>query len=200
MSEPTVFVVDDDPEIRRALQWLFESVELNVRCYDSASAFLEDYNDSLRGCLLADVRMPGVSGLELLEQLKLHKNRLPVIVITGHGDVPMAVRAMKAGAIDFVTKPFNDQQLLEQIQNIIVQETRSIPASSNKDVTQLLASLTLRERQVLDLVVEGKLNKQIADELEIALSTVEIHRARVMKKMNARNLAQLIKNYLSVSA
>ena len=167
--KPTIFVVDDDPKIRDALQWLFESIHLNVVLFESALAFLEPYDEHRRGCLIIDVRMPGMSGLELLEHLKIKKNTLPVIVITGHGDIPMAVRAMKAGAIDFILKPFNDQYLLEQIQKALVHDLRQPVSATNEPLNACFASLTAREHDVMALVVSGKLNKQIASELGIVI-------------------------------
>lgn len=195
-TENTVFVIDDDPGIRDALQWLFESVHVPVKTYATATSFFSGYCSSLRGCLILDVRMPGMSGLELLEQLKLRKNHLPIIVITGHGDIPMAVRAMKAGATDFISKPFNDQYLLDQIQKAFNQRQSHADTLSNEKIAACFESLTSRERDIIALIAEGKLNKQIAQELNIALSTVEIHRSRVMQKMQAKTLAQLIKNYV----
>jgi len=192
----TVFVVDDDPKICEALQWLLESVNLKVKTFGSAIDFLKQYNSSQQGCLIIDVRMPGMSGLELLDQLKLQKNHIPVIVITGHGDIPMAVRAMKAGAMDFISKPFNDQHLLDQIQKALNQKMPSSVPILDERIRKRFASLTPREHEVMLLVVAGKLNKQIAHELGLALSTVELHRSRVMQKMETKTLADLIKAYL----
>lgn len=188
-NEITVFIVDDDTQIRQSLQWLFESMHFSVKCYNSASNFLDNYSPLFRGCLILDVRMPNMSGLELLEELKSRNNHLPVIIITGHGDVPMAVRAMKAGAIDFISKPFNDQELLEKIQHAILKNTKNVAI----DTSKYLASLTARERDVLNLVIDGKKNKQISEELGIAISTVQLHRAKVMEKMHVKNIAQLVK-------
>ena len=193
-KEIAIHVIDDDPEICEAMRWLFESVELNVNTYESAKKFLSLYTHSLRGCLIIDIRMPYMSGLELLDHLNALENKLPVIVITGHGDIPMAVRAMKAGAIDFILKPINDQDLLETIYKCLHQlpETTKITASSNTTL------LTKREQEVVNLIVEGKYNKEIAYLLNISLSTVEAHRARIMDKFQARNLAQLIKKYYQI--
>lgn len=193
---PTVFIVDDDKEVLRALTWLLESVNLSVECYESAIDFLAEYQPDRCGCIVADVRMPMMSGLQLFEQLKAQNNPLPVIFLTGHGDIPMAVNAIKSGAMDFISKPFNDQTLLDQIQKAIAINLKY--HESKKSPTNFtLGELSKRENQVLELVVAGKLNKQIADELSISPSTVEFHRARLMKKIGAKNLAQLIKLYLA---
>ncbi|STY27146.1 two-component system response regulator PilR [Legionella taurinensis] len=190
----TVFIIDDEPEVSEALQWLFESVGLQVKAYRNAYEFLEQYHANMRGCLISDVRMPGMSGLELIEKLKEQNNLLPVIIITGYGDVPMAIRAMKAGAIDFILKPVNDQNLLEIVQQRLNQST--IQNTWVKEISDRIQTLTEREIQVIKLIVEGKLNKEICYELSISRSTVEAHRASIMKKMKAKNLAQLIKMYV----
>lgn len=187
--KPCVYVIDDDPEVRRALRWLFESVFLPVETFESAYDFLKDYDVNRRGCLVVDVRLPGMSGLEFLEQLKIKKNKMPVIMITGHGDIPMAVKAMKNGAKDFISKPFNDQYLLDQIHKLMTMDEED----HNKNNLEQFNKLTKRENEVMQLVVEGKLNKQIAVELGISKSTVELHRSRVMRKMKVKTLAQLIK-------
>lgn len=193
-SNATVFVIDDDEEIRRALKWLLESVKLNVICFESAALFLEQFNPSAQGCIVTDVRMPLLSGLQLLERLKALNNRLPVIVITGHGDIPMAVKAMKMGAIDFIIKPFNDQNLLEKIQVAVA--SNAVNNEFEVDAHLSYPDLTKREKEVVTLIAQGMLNKQIALELNISISTVEFHRSRLMKKLGAKNLAQLIKTYL----
>lgn len=193
-SNSTVFVIDDDAEIRNALKWLLESVKLNVECFESAVEFLESYDPHTPGCIVADVRMPLLSGLHLLEKLNASSNRLPVIMITGHGDIPMAVKAMKMGAIDFVSKPFNDQNLLEKIQSAIASNANKTEGDSA--TTSSYQSLSKREKEIMALIAQGLLNKQIAQELNISISTVEFHRSRLMKKLGAKNLAQLIKTYL----
>ncbi|KTD45615.1 two component response regulator PilR [Legionella rubrilucens] len=190
----TVFIIDDEPEVSEALQWLFESVGIQVKAYTNAYAFLEQYHANMRGCLISDVRMPGMSGLELIEKLKEQNNLLPVIIITGYGDVPMAIRAMKAGAIDFILKPVNDQNLLEIVQQCLNQST--IQSTWVKEISARIQTLTEREIQVIELIIEGKLNKEIGYELSISRSTVEAHRASIMKKMKAKNLAQLINMYV----
>lgn len=191
--DPTIFIVDDDLETRNSLSWLMESVKLSTETFNSAIDFLKNYDPARIGCVLLDIRMPEMSGLELLDTLNAMNNRLPIIVITGHGDLPMAVRAMKSGAIDFILKPFNAQQLIEQIQKAIVQNANNVKLFSYKTVISDFATLTLRESTVMNLIVEGKLNKEIAQELQIAVSTVEIHRSRVMKKMHAKNITQLVR-------
>jgi two-component system, LuxR family, response regulator FixJ len=194
--QPTVFIIDDDPDILKALRWLIESVGLNVECFESSVGFLETYDPNQCGCIVTDVRMPIMGGIQMLEQLNLRKNRLPVIVLTGHADVPMAVHAMKIGAIDFISKPFNDQYLLEQIQKSIALKVNECLSGPSENYTKRFAYLSKREQQVIKLIAVGKLNKQIAQELCISNSTVEFHRSRIMKKMGAKNLAQLINIYL----
>lgn len=196
--DKTVFIVDDDSKIREALQWLFESIQLPVETFISATHFLENYTLDRPGCLIIDVRMPSMGGLELLEQLKLKKCPLPVIVITGHGDIPMAVRAMKAGAVDFISKPFNDQYLIDLIQEIFNQKPLPNTTIPSEKMMERYTSLTPREREILLLLTEGKLNKQIAFDLNISISTVEITRSKIMKKMEAKTLAHLIRNYVLI--
>jgi FixJ family two-component response regulator len=194
--DSTVFIVDDDSEVRQGLKWLLETIKLKVEVYETAVAFLEAFNIDRKGCLVIDVRMPDMSGLELLEKLKLLKNRLPVIVITGHGDIPMAVRAIRAGAMDFLSKPFNDQQLLEQIQKVIANNICETKLGLQRDVTKNIALLTTREREIMNLIITGKLNKQIAHELDISISTVELHRSHLMRKMQVKTLAELVKDFV----
>jgi len=192
-NNQTVYIVDDEYEACKALQYLFESVHFKVETYKSATMFLENYNSNLRGCLIADVRLPEMSGLELLEQLKQQKSNLPIIIMTGHADIHMAVRAMKAGAKDFLLKPFNNQCLLELVQKCIIETSSD---NSYDEIKQRLNTLSQREHQITNLILEGKLNKEIAYELSISISTVEAHRASIMHKMKAKNLAQFIKMYL----
>lgn len=194
-NNQTVFIIDDEIEVCNSLKWLFESVQLHVETYENADLFLEKFNNDRNGCLIMDVRLPGMSGLELLEHLKLQKNRLPVIIITGYGDVQMAVRAMKAGAVDFILKPLNDQCLLEVVQKCLSNAARD---NSFAIISERINSLSERERQICNLILDGKLNKEIAYELFISISTVEAHRANIMQKMKAKNLAQFIKMYLQV--
>lgn len=193
-SNATVFVIDDDAEVRNALKWLLESVRLNVACFESAVEFLKGYDPMAHGCIVTDVRMPLLSGLNLLGKLNEFNNRMPVIIITGHGDIPMAVKAMKMGAVDFISKPFNDQYLLEKIQLAIAS---NLTQSDEEFTTVSFQDLSKREKEIMELIAQGMLNKQIATELSIAISTVEFHRSRLMKKIGAKNLAQLIKIYLN---
>lgn len=189
----TIFIIDDEVDVCDALRWLFESVHFKVETYTSAQLFLENYDASKQGCLLVDVRMPVMSGLELIENLKIRKNRLPVIIITGYGDIPMAIRAMKAGAIDFVLKPINEQCILEIVQKIV---NKFVEVNTSEPIGDRIDRLSERERQVIDLILDGKLNKEIAFALSISMSTVEAHRANIMRKMQAKSLAHLIKLYL----
>ncbi len=191
-SVPTVFIVDDDPAVRDAIRWLMEQVKLKAQVFSSADEFLASYVPGTRGCIILDIRMPGMSGLELQERLKASGTLIPIIVITGHGDVSIAVRAMKAGAVEFLQKPFNDQLLLDTVQSALStygaiweQEERRQECSKN------LASLTAREREVLNLMRTGKPNKVIASILKISVRTVEGHRATIMSKTGSRSLGEL---------
>ncbi|PWY54297.1 DNA-binding response regulator [Legionella qingyii] len=192
-ANAAVFVVDDDPEICQSFRWLFESVNIPVHTYENAKSFLDSYDYMQKGCLIIDVRMPLMSGLELLEHLNASRNQLSIIMITGYGDIPMAVRAMKAGATDFILKPVNHQHLLEITQKCLKKMQSHSFLQPQSDFYERLERLTKRERQVMDLVIEGKLNKQIAHMLDISISTVEVHRANVMRKMETKTLAELIK-------
>lgn len=190
----TVFVVDDDQAMRNSLKWLISSVGLRVECSGSADEFLRTHQAGRPGCLLLDVRMPGMSGLELQEILESEGITLPVIIITGHGDVAMAVRAMKAGAIDFIEKPFNDELLLESIRRALSLDERLRHIQLERaEVAERLVQLTPREREVMEMVTEGKSNKEIANDLGVSAKTVEAHRARVMEKMQAGSLAELVR-------
>jgi two-component system, LuxR family, response regulator FixJ len=192
-TEPTVFVVDDDQGIRESLCWLIESVGLNVETFASATEFLDGYDPKKAGCLVLDVRMPGTSGLDLQDELLTKENTLPVIIITGHGDVPMAVRAMKAGAVDFIEKPFNDQVLLDRIQHAIAANAEARETEARRaDVMRRLDVLTPREHEVLKMLVAGKRNREIAEELGVSQKTIEVHRANVMSKMEADRLADVV--------
>ena len=193
MTEPRVHVVDDDEAMRDSLKWLLESRGLKVELYASGEEFLQAFDNGFCGCLVLDVRMPGISGLDLYEQLRERACTLPVIYITGHGDVPMAVSALKKGATDFIEKPFNDQDMLGLIESCMEQDRAAAARrAESASVAQRLDSLTQRENEVLGLVVGGKLNKQIADELGISIKTVEVHRSRVMQKMGANSVAELV--------
>jgi two-component system response regulator FixJ len=201
MSEPTVFIVDDDQAVARSLRWLIEIVRLGVETFASPQAFLDDYDASKPGCLVLDVRMPGISGLELQERLAARRINIPIIFITGHGDVQMAVRALQAGAFDFVEKPFNDQDLLDRIQKAIAFDAERRGKDAQRAQLQArFASLTPREREVLDLVVEGMSNKAIATNLGLSAKTVEVHRAKVMEKMQARSISDLVKMAMQETA
>ncbi len=194
MSEPTVFIVDDDLAVARSLRWLIESVQLKVETFASAQAFLDGYDAAKPGCLVLDVRMPGMSGIELQERLTAQRIRVPIIFITGHGDVQMAVRAVQAGAFDFIEKPFNDQDLLDRMQRAISFDAERRGRDTQRaQLSALVASLTPREREVMDLVVEGMSNKAVANTLGLSAKTVEVHRAKVMEKMNARSVSDLVK-------
>lgn len=191
---PTVFVVDDDQAIRNSLTWLIESVGMPVKTYASADEFLSSYYPGRVGCLLLDVRMPGMSGMELLAHLVREDSRLPVIMITGHGDVAMAVEAMKSGAADFIEKPFHDEELLTSIRNALkLDEKRRLLRSQRAEIAVRLAELTPREHEVMAMVTAGRANKEIAAVLGVSAKTVEAHRARVMDKMHARSLAELVR-------
>lgn len=196
-SEATVFIVDDDPSIRHSLSWLLESVKLKVQTFASAEEFLAHDVSDQAGCLILDVRMPGMTGLELQDALLAKASTLPIIILTGHGDVPMAVRAMRKGSFDFVQKPFNGPQLLERVQAAIVRSQQLLEEKNVfKECSSLYASLTPRERQAMALIVAGKANKVIAAEMDVSLRTVEVHRHRVMEKMQARSVADLIHSHL----
>jgi len=193
-SRPTVFIVDDDEAIRDSLQMLMSTVGLESACYASAQDFLTDYDPDQPGCLLLDVRMPGMSGIDLQERLVAMHSILPIIFITGHGEVPMAVHAMRAGAVDFVQKPFSEQALLDQIHQAVEQDSKSRVLLGRRDaIVERIASLTPREREVMEMVIDGKANKVIAIDLGVSERTVEIHRARVMQKMEAESLPHLVR-------
>jgi RNA polymerase sigma factor (sigma-70 family) len=188
-----VYIVDDDEAMRDSLVWLLESHGFAVVAFSSAASFLEAYRDELRGCLVLDVRMPGMSGLELHDRLRTMRAPLPVVFVTGHGDVPMAVSAVKKGAVDFIEKPFAEEDLLRLIRQALeLEHEQADDRRRTAEVSRRLDSLTDREREVLDLVVAGKPNKLIADELRISPKTVEVHRARVMEKMAAGSVAELV--------
>ena len=199
MSEPqaVVFVVDDDEAVRRSLSLLLDSVGLPSECYASAVEFLEVYDADRRGCLLLDIRMPAMGGLELQARLGELHSTLPVIFLTGHSDVPLAVRAMQAGAFDFLEKPFNDQQLLDRVHAALEHHTRERrDLRECQAIRERLDRLTPREGEVMKLIVVGRSNKIVADRLAISERTVEIHRARVMSKMEADSLAHLVRMWM----
>ncbi len=191
---PIVFVVDDDPSVRSSLKFLLSTVGLQVEGFASADAFLKKKPCDAPSCLVLDVRLPGLSGLDFQRELAARKTRIPIIFLTGHGDIPMSVRAMKAGAVEFLTKPFRDQDLLDAV-GIALERDRA-RREQDKDVTilqQRFDSLTSREQEVISMVVSGMLNKQIADQLGTAESTVKVQRSRAMEKMHAESLVDLIR-------
>jgi len=193
-TAPIVFVVDDDPSVRSSLKFLLSTVGLQVESFDSADAFLRKKLPDAPSCLVLDVRLPGLSGLDFQRDLAARNTRIPIIFLTGHGDIPMSVRAMKAGAVEFLTKPFRDQDLLDAVR-IALQRDRAI-REQDKEVTILqlrFDSLTSREQEVISMVVSGMLNKQIADQLGTAESTVKVQRSRAIEKMHAESLVDLIR-------
>jgi FixJ family two-component response regulator len=196
-----VFVVDDDEGVRNSLRFLLKSVGLTTRALASASEFLELYKPNQPGCLVLDVRMPGMSGIELQQQLNLRGAMIPVIFITGHGDIPMAVEAMQHGAFDFLQKPFRDQDLIDRIQRALERDARNRAAlAQHVRIRERLESLTPREHEVLMLMTRGKPNKVMAAELGVSQRTVEIHRARVMEKSGANSLAHLVRMVMDLEA
>jgi two-component system response regulator FixJ len=198
--EDTVFVVDDDSDVRDSLASLLMAANFRAETFESARAFLSSDALGRPGCLVADVRMPDMDGLELQEELAKRKSKLAVIIITGHGDVPLAVRAMKAGAVDFLEKPFEEERLLSSIRRAFAQGyAMHSQAKVVEAVSQRIAQLTGREREVLSLVVAGRANKEIARALNISPRTVEIHRAHVMEKMEADSLAELVRLTMRVT-
>jgi RNA polymerase sigma factor (sigma-70 family) len=189
-----VFVVDDDPSVRSSLKFLLSTVGLQVESFDSADAFLHKKSPDVPSCLVLDVRLPGLSGLDFQRELAASNARIPIIFLTGHGDIPMSVRAMKAGAVEFLTKPFRDQDLLDAVR--IALERDRARREQDKEVVILqrrFDSLTSREQEVISMVVSGMLNKQIADELGTAESTVKVQRSRAIEKMQAESLVDLIR-------
>lgn len=192
--QPAVFIVDDDVSMREALTDLFRSMKFDAEAFDSATAFLEKANLNRPGCLLLDVRLPGISGLDFQMQLERVGNRMPIIFMTGFGDIPMSVRAMKAGAVDFLTKPFKEQDILDAVAAAMERDaSRRRESAQNEAVSSLAEQLTPREREVMSAVVRGLMNKQIAYELGISEVTVKLHRGNVMRKMEARSVADLVR-------
>ncbi len=192
-SDGTVFIIDDDQGVCKALCRLIQSVGLQAKAFASAQEFLDAYQSADPGCLVLDVRMPGLSGLELQDLLAARNIHIPIIFITGHGDVPMSVKAMKDGALDFIQKPFSDQVLLDAVQTALAKDAAARRKNAERDaILQCFNCLTPREREVLRLVVAGRLNKQIAVELSASEKTIKVHRGRVMKKMQAASLADLV--------
>jgi FixJ family two-component response regulator len=197
----TIYVVDDDEAVRDSLQWLLEGKDYRVRCFDSAESFLSRYDAREVACLIVDIRMGGMTGLELQNRLIEARSPLPIVFITGHGDVPMAVDTMKKGAMDFIQKPFKEDQLAALVERMLEQAKGTFAEYQlpvNRDA--LLSKLTLREAQVLERIVAGRLNKQIADDLGISIKTVEAHRANIMEKLSANTVADLLKIALGQNA
>ena len=190
----TVFIVDDDEGVRDGLSLLLATVGVSCELYESAQAFLDAYDADKRGCLVLDIRMPGMTGLQLQQKLAQIGSVLPVIFITGHGDIPMAVEAMRRGALDFIRKPFREHDLLERINEALnIDEDTHRKAVDRQELAERLSTLSQREKQVFDRVADGQMNKVIAAELGISERTVEVHRGQVMKKLDVRTLAQLVR-------
>jgi FixJ family two-component response regulator len=202
LGEPAVFVVDDDDEIRGAITLLMKSIALRAVAFPTPQAFLAAYErDHYPGCLLLDLRMPGMSGLDLFNELKRRGSCMPAIIMTGHGDVSIAVRAMKAGVFDFIEKPFKDQALLDLIQQALAQCSQTAGQATHRgEIAARARTLTPREREVMDQVVTGKLNKLIASDLNLSTRTVELHRARVMEKMGAKNFSDLLRMAIALQS
>ncbi len=200
LKKGTVYVVDDDEAVRDSVQWLLEGKGYRVRCFDSAESFLSRYDPREVACLLVDIRMGGMTRLELQARLIEIRSPLPIVFITGHGDVPMAVDTMKKGAMDFIQKPFKEADLVRLVEQMLDHANDSFADSqlaANRD--SLLSKLTIRESQVLERIVAGRLNKQIADDLGISIKTVEAHRANIMEKLSANTVADLLKIALGQS-
>ena len=197
--QQTVYVVEDDEAVRDSLELLLKSDGKQVKTYESANAFLRDYSDKMAGCIVLDIRMPGMDGMELQKKLNEKHSILPIIFVTGHGDVPMAVDAMKEGAVDFIQKPYREEALLEKIEAALKQDLEQRKSLEEKqEIIRRVKSLTPREREIMDRMIAGQANKVIAIELEISQLTVEIHRSRVMHKMGTHSLAHLVRMVLSV--
>lgn len=193
-TQAITYVIDDDKAVRGSLRWLIESVGLPVQTYESAREFLATFEDNHPGCIVLDVRMPDMSGLELQEHLAAQQVKMPIIIITGHGDVPMAVRALKGGAVDFIEKPFNDQALLDRIQHALQNDMESCQKrASLEQARKGLTQLTKREMEVLDRVINGESSKRIAAELGLSTKTVEAHRAKIMQKLHVKSVAELVR-------
>ncbi len=192
--KPAVYVIDDDDAVRESLELLLDSVDQKTECFASAQAFLDAFSNDMLGCIVLDIRMPGMNGMELQKELNRQGSILPIIFVTGHGDVPMAVEAMQHGAVDFVQKPYREQELLDKVNQALALDNKQRAVLLEKQaIKQRLATLTARETQVMSELVEGKANKVIAAELGISQRTVEIHRARVMEKMGTHSLAHIVR-------
>lgn len=193
-EEQIVYIVDDDTDVREGFGLLMETVGQRTKAYETAVAFLQDYHDGMRGCLVLDIRMPRMSGLELQQKLIERNTLLPIIFITGHGDVPLAVEAMRRGALDFIRKPFREQDLLDRINEALaIEDGKRRTQVDKQKVVEQFDSLSEREREVLELVADGKMNKVIAQDLAISERTVEVHRSHIMHKLGVQTLAQLVR-------
>ena len=198
-TQQTVYVVEDDEAVRDSLELLLKSDGKPVKTYDNANAFLKDYSEKMAGCIVLDIRMPGMDGMELQKKLNEKHSILPIIFVTGHGDVPMAVDAMKEGAVDFIQKPYREEALLQKIEAALEQDKEQRKTLGEKqEILRRVKSLTPREHEIMDRMIAGQANKVIAIELEISQRTVEIHRSRVMHKMGTHSLAHLVRMVLSV--
>ena len=193
MSNPLVYLVDDDSAIRDALTWLLKSMGIQSQCWASAESFLADYRNDMNGCMILDIRMTGMTGIELFDQLLTRGCNMPAIFLTGHGDVPLAVKTFKRGAFDFIEKPFNDNELVDRVLDALLEvSNRSHQNTSRTEVNNKLTTLTKREKEVMGCILSGKLNKVIADDLQIAMRTVEVHRSRIFEKMGVRSAVELV--------
>lgn len=191
-AKPLTHIVDDDEAIRDALAWLFKTRDVPCESWRSAEDFLDAWTEDRRGCIVMDIRMDGMSGLDCSNELRRRGNLMPIIFITGHGDVPMAVGALKRGAFDFIEKPFDDNALVDIVQSALAEDERlAEQRATQEDVARRMEQLTTREREVMGLILAGKFNKVIADELNISMRTVEVHRARVFDKMGVRSAVEL---------
>ncbi|WP_369601597.1 response regulator FixJ [Hahella sp. SMD15-11] len=198
-AEQVVYIVEDDEAVRDSLSMLLEAEGYDVEAFADAQQFLDRYDENMAGCILLDIRMPGMTGMELHRKLIDMQCPLPVIFVTGHGDVPLAVEAMKQGAVDFVQKPYQEKQLLDKIRTAMAQDAEQRDLlQEKKEILKRLETLTPREREIMEMMVEGNANKVIAIELDISQRTVEIHRSRVMQKMGTHSLAQLVRMVLAV--
>lgn len=200
MNTGIAYLVDDDAAIRDALVWLLGSRGVKSRAWASAESFLADYREEMSGCIILDIRMIGMTGFELFDRLLALGCAMPVLFLTGHGDVPLAVKALKRGAFDFIEKPFNDNELADRvIEALKFEESRRWRDADRAEIEERLATLTEREREVMAGILAGKLNKVIADELQIAMRTVEVHRARIFEKMGVRSAVELAQRLSSQS-
>ena len=201
MSEKnqTVYVVEDDEAVRDSLQLMLRSAGLNVATYSNANDFLNEWTETMAGCIVLDIRMPGMDGMELQKHLNERHSLLPIIFVTGHGDVPLAVEAMKHGAVEFIQKPYREEDLLDKIQEALKKDAEQRESLNRRqDIVRRIETLTPREREIMDRMIAGQANKVIAIELDISQRTVEIHRSRVMHKMGTHSLAHLVRMVLSV--